>query len=65
MTVSKVAIEKCRAFWAKIAKENGWYKEPFYVQVWVDESGEITDSVSFRGMTADIIAEDEEDDEED
>jgi hypothetical protein len=57
-------IEDCREIWAKVAKENDWYTEPFYVQVWVNHRGEITDSVSFRGMTEDIIVldNDEEDD---
>ena len=55
-------IEDARLFWAKIAKENGWYQEPFYVQVWLNEKGEVEDSVSSRGMTRDIIEkwEDEE-----
>lgn len=48
-------IETQRQFWAEIAKANGWYKEPFYVQVWVNEEGEIIDSVSSRNMTEDYI----------
>lgn len=50
-------IEDAREFWAKIAKDNGWYKEPFYVQIWVNEEGEITDSVSHRDMTQDYIVQ--------
>lgn len=50
-------IEKARTFWAGVAKKNGWYKEPFFVQVWVDESGEVTDSVSFDGLNQDYIIE--------
>lgn len=57
MSAADMTIEEHRKFWAKVAKENGWYKEPFYVQVWVDENGTITDSVSHRGMTDDIVAE--------
>jgi hypothetical protein len=49
------AIESKRDFWAKIAKENGWYVEPFHVQVWVNGEGEIVDSVSFQGLDRDII----------
>jgi hypothetical protein len=46
-------IEAHRAFWANIARENGWYEEPFYVQVWRDFDGVITDSVSVRSLTQD------------
>ena len=48
-------IEEARASWAEIAKANGWHTEPFFVQVWLDRKGEISDSVSFGGMTSDII----------
>lgn len=53
-------IEERRAHWAKIAKANGWYQEPFYIQIWIDKNNIITDSVSFRGMTQDIITNDED-----
>ena len=53
-------IEEHRAKWAEIAKENGWYQEPFYVQVWMNKEGEITDSVSTRGLESDIIEKEEE-----
>ena len=55
--MNEKTIETQREFWAKIAKDNGWYKEPFYVQVWVNEEGEITDSVSHRDMTQDYIVQ--------
>lgn len=49
-------IEKARAFWAKVAQENGWYAEPFFVQVWVDPTtGLVSDSVSSRDMTQDHV----------
>lgn len=48
-------IETHRAKWARVARANGWYSEPFYIQVWVNESGEITDSVSFSGLALDLI----------
>lgn len=49
-------IEEHRAFWANVAKENGWYTEPFYVQVWIDpDTEEIYDSVSTRDFTQDHI----------
>jgi hypothetical protein len=51
-------IEDARAFWATIARENDWYAEPFYVQVWNDTDGNIVDSVSFQGLTSDIILKD-------
>lgn len=48
-------IESARQFWAGIAKQHGWYCEPFYVQVWVDSEGKVVDSVSTIGMSEDII----------
>jgi len=57
-------VEDHRTFWAKIAKENGWYTEPFYVQVFQNEAGEIWDSVSSQGMTRDYIVIEEEFDED-
>lgn len=48
-------IEFHRAAWAKVAKDNGWYTDPFYVQIWLDDDGYISDSVSHLGMTEDII----------
>ncbi len=47
-------IESHRKYWAKVAKANDWYVEPFYVQVWVDKEGTIVDSVSYRGLTGDV-----------
>ena len=55
MSASSLTIEQCRQFWAKVAKENGWYKEPFFVQVWVDDNGDITDSVSHCGLNQDYV----------
>jgi hypothetical protein len=49
-------LEEHRELWANVAKKNGWYTEPFYVQVFIDPvSNEIYDSVSFGGMTKDIF----------
>lgn len=48
-------IEIHRQFWAKVAKDNGWYQEPFYVQIWVNKDGTIADSVAFRTLTQDVI----------
>ena len=60
MSASSLTIEQCRQFWAKVAKENGWYKEPFFVQVWVDDNGNITDSVSHRGLNQDYVLNEED-----
>ena len=56
-------IEHNRELWAAIAKDHGWYTEPFYVQVWVNEYGNISDSVAFRGMTGDIVLPADDDEE--
>ena len=48
-------IEEHRKHWAAIADQNGWYREPFYVQIWRDKAGYITDSVSFQALTGDIV----------
>ena len=48
-------LEDAREVWAKIAKHAGWYKEPFYVQAWIRENGELDDCVSFQGLDQDII----------
>ena len=52
---SSQIIDEHREYWADVAQKNGWYKEPFFVQVWADESGNIVDSVAHQGMTTDII----------
>lgn len=57
---TKQAIEQARESWAVVAKKNGWYQEPFFIQVWVNSDGTIEDSVSFRGMTQDIIINEED-----
>ena len=58
-------IEKHRLKWSKLAKENGWFKEPFFIKVWIDENNNILDSVSFIGMEEDIIIKTTKDDYED
>tara|TARA_R100000656_G_C3894909_1_gene117464 strand:+ start:334 stop:570 length:237 start_codon:yes stop_codon:yes gene_type:complete len=58
-------LEEAREFWSKIAKEHGWYKEPFYVQAWINEYGSLDDAVSFQGLDQDIILPAREIDEED
>ena len=58
-------LEEGRKSWSKIAKKAGWYKEPFYVQLWVHENGDMDDCVSFQGLDQDIILPARELDEED
>ena len=62
--VSKQDIEKARKFWAGIAKENGWYQEPFYVIVYVNQKNIVVDSLSNKTLLGDkVIHINEEDDE--
>lgn len=53
-------IEKARTFWAGVATKNGWYKEPFFLQVWVDELGQVTDSVSHRDLDRDYFLDEDD-----
>ena len=48
-------LEEHRKFWANVAKENGWYKQPFFIIAWINKRGEIIDSVSHRGLEKDIV----------
>ena len=51
ITVSEATrqkIEHSRESWAEIAKKFGWYFEPFYIQVWIDEFGEVVDTVGHK-----------------
>ena len=48
-------LEEARESWSKIAKEHGWYKEPFYVQAWIHNDGSLDDCVSFQSLTQDIM----------
>jgi hypothetical protein len=51
----QVEIDTHREYWAEIAHSNGWYTDPFFVHVWVNDNGEIVDSVSYRGLNRDIV----------
>ena len=68
ITVSEAARQKLedrRERWAEIAKKFDWYFEPFYIQVWIDEFGEVVDTVGHKGMAdsrGDILIADELDD---
>ena len=61
MKIKKSEVEENRNLWAKIAKKNNWYKEPFYVQIWIDKKGNITDSVSTRILDKDYFIFEETD----
>lgn len=60
MSAPSLTIEQCRQYWADVAKKKGWYKEPFFVQVWVDTDGDITDSVSYRELDRDYILDEDD-----
>jgi len=62
--VQPAELESARALWKKVATENDWDSDPFYVQVWVDDTGLVKDSVSFKGMDHDIFLPAEEDEKE-
>ncbi len=50
-------LEKHRINWSSVAKKYGWYKEPFFVQVWINKDSEVVDSVSFNGLKKDLIVD--------
>lgn len=52
-------IKTHRQLWSEVAKKNGWYKEPFFIQIWVKKDGTIADSVSTVPMDKDYICSDE------
>jgi hypothetical protein len=53
----KSDIETHREFWAQVAIEHDWYVTPFFIHVWIDENQEIVDSVSYKGLSRDVIDE--------
>ena len=48
-------IETHRELWAQVAIEHDWYVDPFFVHVWIDENNEIVDSVSYKGLSRDVV----------
>ncbi len=58
--LSPKRLEECREFWASVARKNGWYKQPFFVQVWVDVDGAVIDSVSHQGLDRDYILDEDD-----
>jgi len=39
------AVKKARELWSRVASENGWSMDARGVTVWVDEEGNMTDSL--------------------
>jgi hypothetical protein len=54
MDISKTELEYHRNKWIAVARNNNWYAEPFFIQVWF-HNGEIVDSVSVRGLDKDYV----------
>lgn len=65
ITIQKASIEAAREAWIKIAKRRNWYKEPFYIAVWVSKHGNVMDALCttqiLNNCTADIIKSNETD----
>jgi hypothetical protein len=54
MDISRTELEYNRNKWIAVARNNNWYAEPFFIQVWV-HNGEIVDAVSVRGLDKDYV----------
>lgn len=54
-SVKNSSLEFHRRHWKKVAKENGWDRDPFFVQIWIDKKGRIRDSVSYTILKRDIF----------
>jgi hypothetical protein len=54
MDISKTEFDYHKNKWIAVARNNGWYQEPFFIQVWV-HNGEIVDAVSVRGLDKDYV----------
>jgi hypothetical protein len=63
MRILRSDIEKHRKQWAETAQKNNWYAQPFFIQVWVNQHGIITDSLSHIGMKQDFIIDTDTDEE--
>lgn len=56
VTVKRSDIEFHRNYWKNLAQRTNWYKEPFYIQIFVNQNGTVNDSVSVRDiMTKDVL----------
>jgi len=63
MNISKTEFDHHKTTWSAVAKNNLWYTEPFFIQVWVNKKGEIVDSVSVRGLDKDYVFDQMSDEE--
>lgn len=54
LAVNAEQLSAARELWSQLAKEHGWYADPFCVQVFVDDDGNVHDSVSWAGLDHDI-----------
>lgn len=63
MNISKKEFDHHKTTWGAVAKNNLWYTEPFFIQVWVNTQGEIVDSVSVRGLDKDYVFDQNTDEE--
>jgi hypothetical protein len=55
MNINKMEFDYHKNKWIAVARNNNWYAEPFHIQVWVNKSGNIVDSVSVRGLDKDYV----------
>ena len=55
MDIKKNEFDHHKTTWSAVAKNNNWYQEPFFIQVWVNKSGEVVDSVGVRGLDKDYV----------
>jgi hypothetical protein len=55
VSIKKSDLEYHREYWANVAKDYGWYVDPFFVQLWVNSDGDISDSVSYRNLDRDLF----------
>lgn len=46
-------VKEARALWSEIARRNNWYREPFPVQIWLDENGNLLASYSAVALKKD------------
>lgn len=63
MNISKRDLDHHKTTWSAVAQNNLWYTEPFFIQVWVNNRGEIVDSVSVRGLDKDYVFDQNTDEE--
>lgn len=60
-SIKNSSVEFHRRYWKKVAKENGWDRDPFFVQIWIDKNGKVRDSVSTRVLDKDLFLDYDDD----